>query len=74
MHELWADDLYLVADYIKNSQKQLKGLEMFCVNNHMLVNEIKTKYMVYGKPIIGDLILNGKSIHLRTKVWKQRAN
>ena len=62
IHELWADDLYLVADYIQNSQKQVKGLEKFCVNNHMLVNEIKTKYMIYGKPVNGDLLLNGKPI------------
>ena len=48
MHELWADDLYLVSDITKNSQKQLNDVNAFCTSNQMIINGIKTKCMVFG--------------------------
>ena len=65
VHELWADDLYLVADNFTHSQMQLDGLGKFCAPNHMIANEIKTKVMVYGnikETDNVDLTLNGKII------------
>lgn len=47
-HLLWADDLALFSDTVDGLQKQLNGLKQFCLDNHMIVNEIKTKYMVFG--------------------------
>ena len=49
VHELFADDLYLLADNTKNSQKQLDGLAKFCKPNQMIANTIKTKIMLYGR-------------------------
>ena len=50
-HLLWVDDLILFSDTFCGLQKQLDGLYQFCFNNHMIVNEMKTKFMVFGKPI-----------------------
>ena len=47
---LWADDLILFSNTFKGLQIQLDGLKQFCSNNHMIVNEIKTKNMVFGNP------------------------
>ena len=49
VHLLWADDLLLVTDSILGMQKQLDGLKKFCALNHMILNAIKTKIMVFGK-------------------------
>ena len=46
---LWADDLILLSDTEHGLQKQLDGLAKFCSRNHMIVNELKTKVMVFGK-------------------------
>ena len=62
VHKLWADDLFMVSDNPKNSQKQLDGLDKFCADNHMIANVVKTKYMVYGKPLKINLFLNGNAI------------
>ena len=48
-HILWADDLLLLSDTCHGLQKQLDGLQKFCALNFMIVNEIKTKVMVFGK-------------------------
>ena len=48
-HLLWADDLVLFSNTKKGIQKQLNGLEHFCANNRMIVNEAKTKLMIFGK-------------------------
>ena len=48
VHLLWADDLILVTESAKGLQKQLDGLFNFCSDNMMIVNETKTKVMVYG--------------------------
>ena len=48
-HMLWADDLILVSNTSSGLQKQLNGLHKFCSRNMMVVNELKTKVMVFGK-------------------------
>ena len=48
VHLLWADDLVLVSDSEIGLQKQLYGLLSFCANSCMIVNELKTKAMVFG--------------------------
>ena len=48
VHEAFADDMFLLADVTHNSQKQLDGLSNFCRPNQMLVNTIKSKFMIYG--------------------------
>ena len=62
IHELFADDLYLVSDMTVNSQKQLNGLRKFCSPNQMIANTIKTKFMVYGRIENVKLYLDGKEI------------
>ena len=64
VHILWADDLYMVSEDLKCTQLQLNGLTEFSAANQMVVNEIKTRYMVYGNQEISniDLKLNGKNI------------
>ena len=49
-HLLWAEDLILFSDKSCDLQNQLYGLQQFCYNNHMIVNEIKIKVMVFGNP------------------------
>ena len=49
VHLLWADDLILMSDSIEGLQKQLDGLFKFCSQFQMIVNELKTKVMVFGK-------------------------
>ena len=63
VHLLWSDDLVLVSDSEIGLQKQLNGLLSFCANNCMIVNELKTKAMVFG-PHSGPLNihLNGHPI------------
>ena len=48
-HLLWADDLVLFSNTEKGIQKQLGGLKRFCARNNMIVNEAKTKLMIFGK-------------------------
>ena len=61
-HLLWADDLILFSDSIKGIQKQLNGLFKFCSNNMMIVNEVKTKMMLFGTGIKGEVLFNGKKL------------
>ena len=49
VHLLWADDLVLMSDSPEGLQKQLDGLFTFCSKYQMIVNELKTKIMIYGK-------------------------
>ena len=49
MNMSWADDLYLISDGQKGAQKHIDGLKAFCSRNQTGVNEIKTKFMVFGK-------------------------
>lgn len=62
MHLLWADDLILIADGQAGMQKQLSGLELFCAKNHTAVNEIKTKFMVFGQQTQTCITFNNKPI------------
>ena len=48
MHLLWADDLILFSVAPNGLQKQLNGLYTFCANNHMIVNEAKSKVMCFS--------------------------
>ena len=47
-HLLWADDLILFSDSLAGIQKQVDGLFGFCSKNRMIVNELKTKIMLFG--------------------------
>ena len=60
-HLLWADDLILFSDTFHGLQKQLNGFQQFCSSNHMLVNEIKTKVMVFGNPTTSRIYFNKKN-------------
>ena len=62
LHMLWADDLVMVSCTPKHAQRQLDGLSKFCAPNQMVANELKTKYMVFGKLNDFSLQLNGKHI------------
>ena len=59
-HLLWADDLILFSDSLEGIKKQLDGLFAFCAKNRMIVNELKTKIMVFGNGPKGDVSFNGK--------------
>ena len=61
-HLLWADDLILFSDSLSGIQKQLDGLFGFCSKNRMIVNELKTKIMVFGNGAKGNVIFNGKHL------------
>ena len=61
-HLLWADDLILFSDTPNGLQKQLNGLYKFCANNRMIVNEIKSKAMCFGKQTRFSVSFNNKEI------------
>ena len=48
MHILWGDDLIIFSDSVDGLQKQLNGLQKFCSQNKIIVNETKTKSMGVG--------------------------
>ena len=66
-HLLWADDLILISDSHEGLQKQLDGLQIFCAKNFMIVNELKTKVMAFGKCDVIKVHFNGKIIEQVTK-------
>ena len=72
-HLLWADDLVLLSDTFHGLQTQLDGLGKFCHKNHMIVNEMKTKLMVFGKPEISKLRFNFVDI-AEVNVYKYLGN
>ena len=61
-HLLWADDLVLLFDSAKGLQKQFDGLLQFCAKNLMIVNETKTKAMIFGERKDDTFYFNGKTI------------
>ena len=64
-HLLWADDLILLSDSVNGLQKELNGLFRFCSDNMMIVNEMKTKVMVYGPANRNvSLKFNGKTLDI----------
>ena len=48
VHLLWADDLVLMSDTPSGLQTQLDGLFTFCSRYQMIVNQLKTKIMIYA--------------------------
>ena len=64
VHMLWADDLVLLSDSASGLQRQLDGLLEFCSKYQMIVNELKTKVMIYGKPTEDIFKFNGKSLDI----------
>ena len=46
---LWEDDIILFSDTPNVLQRQLNGLCTFSANNHMIVNEAKSKVMCFDK-------------------------
>ena len=61
-HLLWAEGLILISDSHEGLQKQLDGLQTFCAENVMIVNELKTKVMAFGKCDVIKVHFNGKII------------
>lgn len=61
-HLLWADDLVLISDSELGLQKQLNGLHKFCSTNLMIVNELKTKVLVFGTQQKANVRFNGEFI------------
>ena len=55
VHQLWADDLILYSDTCEGMKSLLNGLEKFCSNNQMVVNETKTKILCFGKEITSNV-------------------
>ena len=73
VHLLWADDLILVSTQAKDSQKQLDSLFKFCSKNWSIVNEIKTKAVVFGKHREVTLVFNEQPIE-QVKSFKYVGN
>ena len=65
-HILWADDLVMLSDSAQGLQKQLDGLFNFCSKFQMIVNELKTKIMIYGNVQINNtnFIFNNKHLEI----------
>ena len=59
---LWTDDLILFSDTPNGLQKQLNGLYTFCANNHMIVNEAKSKVVCFVKQAQFCVSFNHKEI------------
>ena len=66
-HLLWADDLVLISDTLSGIKKQLSGLQKFCSDNHMLINELKTKIMCFGSKDKIEIKFNGYLIEHAVK-------
>ena len=64
VHRSWADDLFLVSTQNSDAQSQLNGLIRFCSPNQMVVNNVKTKVMTFGKPLLVNLKLNGTTLEV----------
>jgi hypothetical protein len=64
VHLLWADDLILVSDSAGGLQSQLDGLFKFCSKFQMIVNEMKTNVVLFGKCPKENLsfVFNGKQL------------
>ena len=61
-HLLWVDDLVLISDSEQGLQKQLNGLQKFCSKNLMIINELKTKVLVFCSQLKANVYFNGKHI------------
>ena len=70
VHLLWADDLALIANSASGLQKLLDGLFSFCTKSQMIVNEMKTKVMIFGKSPLDTTLnfsFNGKILDVVDK-------
>ena len=67
VHLLWADDLIMASTTTLDAQNQLNGLAKFCSKNKSIVNETKTKYMVFGKLEKVQLHFNGHPLEQVTE-------
>ena len=57
-HLLWADDMFILSDTAANLQTQLDGLFQFCSKYLLIVNEMKTKVMVFGNNMKSEFYFN----------------
>ena len=73
LHLLWADDLILISTTLKGCQLQLNGLQTFCSKNQCIVNEIKTKLMIFGNHQEVILKFNNRTIE-QVKEYKYVGN
>ena len=53
---------YMISTNETHAQTQMNGLSKFCSPNQMLVNNIKTKFMVFGKSLKVNLTFNKNPI------------
>ena len=72
-HLLWADDWVLISDSESGLQKQLDGLSKFYSKNLMIVNELKTKVLVFGTQTKVHIDFNRKTIE-QVESWKYLGN
>ena len=63
-HLLWADDKILCAETENDLQRLLDCLFRFCSSNQMIVNETKTKCMVFRSAEEPNLFFNGLRIEV----------
>ena len=67
-HLLWADDMVLFADSPEGLQAQLNGLFKFCSRFQLIVNELKTKVMIFGKEKYeSSFVFNGNDLEIVSK-------
>jgi hypothetical protein len=67
-HILWADDLVLMSDSENGLQIQLNNLFSFCCKFQMIINEQKTKVVIFGKKSGNEsFFLNGKVLDIVEK-------
>jgi hypothetical protein len=66
-HILWADDLILFSNTAEGLQAQMNGLFKFCSKNKMIVNELKTKVMIFGNGKKSEISFNNKPIEIVDK-------
>jgi hypothetical protein len=67
-HILWADDLVITCECEQGLQEQLNGLSLFCSKFQMIVNEDKTKVVIFGQRTGNEKFsFNGKTIDIVEK-------
>ena len=63
-HLLWADDLILISDSATGLQRQPDDLAKFCARNRMIVNNLKTKAMKFGRKLQFTFSFHGQKIDI----------
>ena len=66
VHLLWADDLVLMSSSAEGLQSQLNGLYTFCSRFQMIVNEVKSKVVIFGdlKTPVPSFLFNRKQLEI----------